>query len=167
MAYDLKAINPRLLDFQFDLAGEDPGYETIVEQLDETYHLQKDHLDEKVLHEIYGLTYDRDSFVFYGDPAFLTKLDDFYDEPLLTTTFLRTGENTHQFIIEYKDVETAQQDRRPIGNVFTSRIAKYNIINGFEYEPILADNFISIRKTKPRDAQSKTITIDFRGTIIS
>ncbi len=166
MTYDLKSINPRLLDFKFDISDDDPGYETVVEQLEKQYHLDRDHLDEKILQEIYGLCYDRDTFVFYGDPAFIATLDENKNEKLLTTKFLRTGKTTHQLIIEYKDTETAQNFHLPIGSLFTNRISNYNIINGFEYVPILSDNFLILLKPIPRDQESTRITIDFRGTIV-
>jgi len=166
MTYDLKSINPRLLDFKFDISDDDPGYETVVEQLEKQYHLDRDHLDEKILQEIYGLCYDRDTFVFYGDPAFIATLDENKNEKLLTTKFLRTGKTTHQLIIEYKDTETAQNFHLPIGSLFTNRISNYNIINGFEYVPILSDNFLILLKPTPRDQESTRITIDFRGTIV-
>jgi zinc protease len=166
LTYDLKSINPRLLNFKLDLNDDDPGYETVVEQLDQQYHLDKDNLDEKILQEIHGLCYDRDTFVFYGDPAFLAKLDETKNEKFLTTKFLRTGKTTHQFIIEYKDLETAQNFQLPIGSLFTNRIENYNIINGFEYVPILSDNFLILLKPTPRDKESTIIKIDFRGTII-
>lgn len=167
MTFQLKSINPRLLNFKFDLTDDDPGYETIVPQLEKQFHFNNENLDEKTLNEIYGLCYDRDTFVFYGDPAFVATLDEKKSTPLLTTKFHRTSGNTHQFVIEFKDVETAQNFHQPIGNVFTNRISNYNILNGFEYEPILADNFILIRKAQPKDKNSTTIQIDFRGTIVT
>jgi zinc protease len=166
MTYDLKSINPRLLDFKFDLSDDNPGYETIVEQLDKQYHLDNDNIDDNVLQDIYGLCYDHDTFVFYGDPAFIAILDENKTEKILTTKFLRTGKTTHQFIIEYKDIESAQNFHLPIGNLFTNRIKNYNIINGFEYSPILSDNFLILLKPIPRDKETKIIKIDFRGTII-
>jgi hypothetical protein len=166
MTYDLKTINPRLLNFKFDLNVDDPDYGTVVEQLNKQYHLDQDNIDDKVLEEIYGLSYDHDTFVCYGDPAFIAKLDENKNEKILTTKFLRTGKNTHQFIIEYKDIEAAQSSQLPVGNLFTNRIESFNILNGFEYEPILSDNFIIILKPTPRDNQSTIIKIDFRGTII-
>jgi hypothetical protein len=166
MTYELKSINPRLLNFQLDLTDEDPGYETVVPQLDQQYHLPEANIDDEILKQIYGLAYDRDTFVFYGDPAFIAKLDENRSDPLLKTKFLRTSGNTHQFVIDYKDAETAQKFHLPIGNVFTNRIENFNIINGFEYEPILADNFLVVLKPKPKDPNCTTIKIDFRGTII-
>jgi hypothetical protein len=167
MTYDLKSLNPRLLNFKFDLNNEDPGYETVVEQIDKEYHFDKDNMDDNVLENIYGLSYDHDTFVCYGDPAFLATLDENKNEKLLTTKFLCTGKNTHQFVIEYKDVDTAQNFQLPVGSLFTNRIESYNIINGFEYEPILSDNFLLLLKPTPRDKQNIIIKIDFRGTIIN
>jgi hypothetical protein len=166
MTYDLKSINPRLLDFKFDLSDDDPGYETVVEQLDKQYHLDNDNIDDQILQNIYGLSYDHDTFVFYGDPAFIAILDENKNDKILTTKFLRTGKTTHQFIIEYKDIESAQNFHLPIGNLFTNRIKNYNIINGFEYSPILSDNFLILLKPIPRDKETRIIKIDFRGTII-
>ena len=166
MTFDLKAINPRLLNFKFDVSDEDPGYETVVEQLEKQYHLDSQQLDDQVLQTIYGLCYDRDTFVFYGDPAFIAKLDEERHEKLLTTKFLRTGNNTHQFVVEFKDTETAQNYHLPVSAVFTNRIGNYNIINGFEYNPIISDNFLVLLKPTPCDSGSTTITIDFRGTIL-
>jgi len=165
MTYDLKSINPRLLQFKYNV-NDDPSYETVVSQLDKRYHLDNRNIDDTILEQIYGLSYDRDTFVFYGDPAFLAKLNENKDQELLTTRFLRTGKTTHQFLIEYKDVEIAQSFYLPIGNLFTNRIENYNIINGFEYEPILSDNFLLILKPTPRDKESTIIKIDFRGTLI-
>ena len=167
MAYELKSINPRLLDFKFDLDDEDPGYETIVEQLDKQYHLDKERLDDKILQQIHGLAYDRDTFVFYGDPAFIAKLDETRNEAILTTSFSCSSGNTHRLVIEFKDSETAQKFHLPVSTVFTNRIANFNILNGFEYEPILADNFLIVLKPQPKDKNSTTVTIDFRGTIIT
>lgn len=166
MIYDLKSINPRLLNFKFNLDDDDPGYENVVEQLENEYHLDKQNLDDKLLHDIYGLCYDRDTFVFYGDPAFIAKLDENKSDKLIKTKFVRTGKTSHQFIVEFKDAETAQNFNLPIGSIFTNRIETYNIINGFEYVPILSDNFLVLLKPTPRDKESTTITIDFRGTII-
>ena len=167
MTYELKSINPRLLDFKFDLRDEDPGYETVVEQLDKQYHLNREHMDEKTLQQVHGLAYDRDTFVFYGDPAFVAKLDETRSEPILHTSFLRTSSDTHRFVIEYKDSETAQKYHLPVSSMFTNRIANFNILNGFEYEPILSDNFLIILKPKPKDKHSTTVIVDFRGTIIT
>src|SRR5256885_1506314 len=83
---------------------------------DQQYHFDKDNFDDKILQHIYGLSYDRDTFVFYGDPAFIAKFNENNNEKLLTTKFLRTGKTTHQFIIEYKDIDTAQNFHLPIGN---------------------------------------------------
>ncbi|UJR13687.1 hypothetical protein I4U23_000699 [Adineta vaga] len=165
MTYDLKSINPRLLHFKFDLSVY-PGYTTVVDQLEKQYHLDTDNIDDKILEQIYGLCYDRDTFVFYGDPSFIAKLNENKNGNQLTTKFLRTGKTTHQFQIEFKDVETAQNFQGPIGSIFTNRIENFNIINGFEYEPILSDNFLMILKPNPCDKNSTTIQIDFRGTII-
>ena len=166
MTYDLRSINPRLLNFKFDLSDDDPGYETIVEQLNKQFHFDQSSIDNKTLDQINGLCYDRDTFVFYGDPAFISKFDEEKNEKILQTKFVRTGRNSHQFIIEFKDVETAQNFSLPVGSLFTNRIENYNIINGFEYEPILADNFLIVLKAKPRDPLSTRIQIDFRGTLI-
>lgn len=166
MTHDLRSINPRLLNFKMDVSVDDPGYETVVEQLNQQYRLDQSNIDNKTLDEIKGLCYDRDTFVFYGDPAFIAQLDEEKEEKLLTTRFLRTGRNTHQFIIEFKDAQTAQNFSLPVGSVFTSRIESYNILSGFEYDPILADNFILVKKPKPRDSQSTTIQIEFRGSLI-
>ncbi len=103
---------------------------------------------------------------FYGDPAFIAKFDKNKNEKNLTTKFLHTGKTTHQFIIEYKDIDTAQNFSLPIGNIFTNRIENYNIINGFEYLSILSDNFLILPKPIPRDKENRIIKIDFRGTII-
>ncbi|CAF1502693.1 unnamed protein product, partial [Adineta steineri] len=124
-------------------------------------------IDDKVLEQIYGLCYDRDTFVFYGDPAFIAKLDEKKDKELLTTKFLRTSETTHQFIIEYKNINIAQSFSLPIGNLFTNRIEDYKILHGFEYEPILTDNFLIILKPTPLDKQSTIIKIDFYGVLIN
>lgn len=166
MTYELKSINPRLLNFKFDVSDDDPGYETVTEQLDKQYHLDDANLDDKTLQDIYGLCYDRDTFVCYGDPAFAAQLDEDCQESLVQTKFLRTGKKTHQFVIEYKDAETAQDYHLPIGKMFTNRIENYNIVNGFEYSPVISDNFLLLLKPTPRDKESTTITIDFRGTII-
>ena len=166
MIYEVKAINPRLLNFKFDVSDDDPGYETVVAQVDKQFHLDPNRMDSKVVERIHGHSYDRDTFVFYGDPAFIAKLDENKNEKLLTTKFLRTGRNTHQFVVEYKDTETAQSFALPVGSVFTSRIENFNIVNGFEYEPILSDNFLILMKPKPRDSGSTTIQIDFRGSLI-
>ncbi|CAF1146951.1 unnamed protein product [Adineta steineri] len=165
MTYDIKSINPRLLDFKFEFS-DDPDYETVANQLEKQYHLNHEKIDDKVREEIYGLCYDHDTFVFYGDPAFIANLQENSTENLLTTKFHRTGKTTHQFIIEYKDVETAQNYKLPIGSIFTNRIEHFNIINGFEYVPILSDNFLMILKPNPRDKESTIIKIDFRGTLI-
>jgi hypothetical protein len=150
MTYDLKSINPRLLSFKFNLNDDDPGYETVVEQLNKEYHLDNDNIDDNVLHDI------------YGDPAFIATL---YDK-ILTAKFLRTGKTAHQFIIEYKDIETAQNFHLPIGNLFTNRIENYNITNGFEYALSLSDNFLILLKPILLDEEITIIKIGFHGTII-
>ncbi|CAF0926520.1 unnamed protein product [Adineta ricciae] len=165
MTYDLKSINPRLLQFKYDLSVY-PGYTTVVEQLEKQFHFDNDNIDDDVLDKIYGLSYDRDTFVCYGDPAFVAKLDEEKNGDIVRTKFVRTGKTSHQFQIEFKDTETAQSFQGPIGSLFTNRIENYNIIGGFEYEPILSDNFLLILKANPRDKESTTIHIDFRATII-
>ncbi|CAF4083307.1 unnamed protein product, partial [Adineta steineri] len=167
MTYNLKSIDSRYLEFKFDVSDDDPCYETIVEQLEKQYHLENETIDDKVLEQIHGLCDDHDTFVFYGDPAFIAKLDENKNKELLTTKFIRTSETTHQFIIEYKDIDTAQSFSLPIGNLFTNRIEDYKILNGFEYEPILTDNFIIILKPKPLDKQSTIIKIDFYGVLLN
>ncbi|CAF0839729.1 unnamed protein product [Adineta steineri] len=167
MTYNLKSIDSRYLEFKFDVSDDDPCYETIVEQLEKQYHLENETIDDKVLEQIYGLCYDRDTFVFYGDPAFIAKLDENKNKELLTTKFLRTSETTHQFIIEYKDINAAQSFSLPIGNLFTNRIQDYKILNGFEYEPILTENFLIILKPTPLNKQSTIIKIDFYGVLLN
>ena len=167
MTYDIKSLNPRLLNFKLDVSGEDPGYETVVKQIDKEFHFKKDKLGDEVVDRIHGLNYDRNTFAFYGDPAFIATLDEDKNEKLLTTRFVRTGRNTHQFIVQYKDAETAQSFQLPVGSVFTTRIEGFNIVNGFEYEPILSDNFLILLKPTPRDTQGTTIQVEFRGTLIT
>ncbi|CAF3042227.1 unnamed protein product [Rotaria sp. Silwood2] len=58
-------------------------------------------------------------------------------------------------IAVFGGVEIVQSFHLSIGNLFTNRIENYNIINGFEYEAILADNFLILLKPTPR------IIIDF------
>ena len=166
MIYEVKVINPRLLNFKFDVSSDDPGYEEVVEQVDKQFHLDEKRMDGKVIERVHGHSYDRDTFVFYGDPAFIAKLDEEKNEKLLTTKFLRTGRNTHQFVVEFKDAETAQNFSLPVGSMFTTRIENFNIINGFEYEPIISDNFLILMKPKPNDPEVTRIQIDFRGTML-
>lgn len=166
MIYEVKVINPRLLNFKFDVSSDDPGYEEVVEQMDKQFHLDEKKMDGKVIERVHGHSYDRDTFVFYGDPAFIAKLDEEKNEKLLTTKFLRTGRNTHQFVVEFKDAETAQNFSLPVGSMFTTRIENFNIINGFEYEPIISDNFLILMKPKPNDPEVTRIQIDFRGTML-
>ncbi|CAF1217985.1 unnamed protein product [Didymodactylos carnosus] len=164
MTYDLKSINSHLLKFKFDVTKNDPSYESVGEQINNCFKLS-DNIDAETREKIYGLCYDRDTTVLYGDPAFDARFDKTKCDPILSTKFIRTSVNTHSFIITFTDTESISKLYLPVGVMFTSRIANYNIISGIDHEPILSDNFIMVLKPRPKEG-STTVVIDFRGTVL-
>jgi zinc protease len=104
-----------------------------------------------------GLTFDRDTVAFYGDPAWEARMADrpkAWDQKLTETdgvfTFTLTpnrGEKTFQPI----NTNGSQRGYRPIIEIFPVRLADVEIVRGQELGPVITDNFMLIPNPKTCD----------------
>ncbi|MDR2862273.1 MAG: hypothetical protein LBV54_00130 [Puniceicoccales bacterium] len=114
-----------------------------------------------MLHELAGLRQEVDASAFYGDPAWRVTLDS-PEEPAFVSTGLMSAGSEHTFRIEINNRMMAAQNTTPIGTLFTMRLKNVKIISGWEYEPVVADNFILLFKPVPQ-GQEKEIVVKFSG----
>ncbi len=97
---------------------------------------------------------------FYGDPARDVVVE--ATENSFISGGIASSGNTHVFTLTINDYPRAALNNTPVGVIFTQRIKNPKIISGQAYEPILADNFILLKKPQPR-AGEKTVVVEFEG----
>ena len=109
-----------------------------------------------------GLLWDRDTFAFYGDPALAVRLPAPKGDQVYSTRFEQVGSDRFRFIVRVNDAGTARQNKRPVGAIFTRRLAGVKIISGKEYAPVVGENFILVRKARP-EGDERELVVEFEG----
>ncbi|MEZ6055927.1 MAG: hypothetical protein R3C01_04410 [Planctomycetaceae bacterium] len=117
-----------------------------------------------------GLLFDRDVVAFYGDPAWEARMADRplnWKQTLTVTDGLYTftltplmGEKTFQPV----NINGAQRGGRPIVQLLPQRLKDIKLIEGENWKPLLADNFLLVPNPKEGD---KAIRIRFTGQPIA
>ena len=109
-----------------------------------------------------ALLWDRDGFAFYGDPLVEARLARPKADQAYTTSFEQVSSSRFRFVLQINDPGAAADNRRPVGALLMKRIKGATIVAGQEYDPVVADNFILVRK--PRSVgKGNTLVIEFEG----
>jgi len=120
-----------------------------------------------------GLLFDRDSLVFYGDPAWNAKMAD--GENSFGQTLEKTGDNIWTFTItpqagkdSFKPVNMngSQRGGRPIVAYFPERLKGLKVIEGGDLKPVLTDDFILVPNPMNYDSSRKYV-VKFEGEKVS
>ena len=105
-----------------------------------------------------GLLFDRDTVVFYGDPAWKAKLA---DGELAYEQTLKREKSTYTFKVNpmrgkksFEPINTngSQRGWRPIVHFFDKRIEEIKILEGKELNPVITDDFIMIPNPRTCDS---------------
>ena len=106
-----------------------------------------------------GLMYDRDCVAFYGNPAFAIPLVATAHHPKLAT---KLEESDGVFTYTIRLSQKGGKDGEPVGELFPDyRLGGIEIVAGSEFDPVIADNFILVRKVDFTDTD--TIRVKFRA----
>lgn len=92
---------------------------------------------------IRGLRGDRDVVVLYGDPAWEARMT---KRQLPWTQTLTEKDGVYTFTVTGN--ERADWDNRPVVHLMQDRLTDIKLIEGEEYKPVIADNFILIKFNK-------------------
>lgn len=87
-----------------------------------------------------GLMADRDVVVLYGDPAWEARLP---KRPLPWTQSLTEQDGTYTLTIIAN--ERGDWDNRPVIHFLPERLTDIQLLEGAEFKPVIADNFILIK----------------------
>lgn len=116
-----------------------------------------------------GLLYDRDVVAFYGDPAWEARLEP--GKLSYEQTLTRRDDGAYVFEIKplageksFAPVNTngAQRGWRPIVQFFDQRLGDFEIVEGQDLQPTLADDFLLVPNPRTCDP-GKTYRIVFRA----
>ncbi|MDR3229527.1 MAG: hypothetical protein LBT53_09040 [Puniceicoccales bacterium] len=113
-------------------------------------------------YQLAGLLWDIDTVAFYGDPSWQATFRSSKEIPGFVAVGLTSRGTEHVLSMEVRNPAMALQSTAPIGLVFTTRLKNIALLEGKEYGPIIADNFILITNPKPRSGE-KEIIVRFRG----
>ena len=126
-------------------------------------HLPADHADQR------GLAFDRTVVAFYGDPAWDARMA---DGPLnWKQTLTREGS---RFILEITpradaqtfatiDANGSQRGGRPIVAFLPERFAERQVVEGAEWDPVAADDFILVPLPATVPAKPMRIVVETAG----
>ena len=106
--------------------------------------------------EALGLLWDRDTVVFYGDPAWearLKKGESSWDQSL--------EERNGVYTVTIRVRRTVRPKRPPIV-LFPRRLGNIDLLEGKEFEPVITDNFLLLGKPETLEA-GKTYRVRFRA----
>jgi hypothetical protein len=109
-----------------------------------------------------GLLWDRDTFALYGDPMLAARLDFPKEDQIYSTGFDQVSSDRFRFTVKINDTGSAMTNERPVGALFSTRLRNVKLISGAEYSPVIADNFILVRKAQPV-GHEKELVIEFEG----
>lgn len=109
-----------------------------------------------------GLLWDRDTFAFYGDPMLTARLGFPKEDQIYSTGFEQVSSDRFRFTVKVNDTGSAMTNDRPVGALFTTRLKNVKLVSGAEYSPVIADDFILVRKAQPV-GNEKELVIEFEG----
>jgi zinc protease len=113
-----------------------------------------------------GLLHDRDVVAYYGDPALQARMKPgacAYEQELtkegkvytLTVTGMRGAES-----FEPVNRNGSQRGGRPVVESLPERIGKVEVLEGAEWSPVIADDFILV----PNPGKGERMVVKFRET---
>lgn len=106
-----------------------------------------------------GLMYDRDCVAFYGNPAFAIPLVATSRYPTLVT---KLTEADGVFTYTIRASKKGGQGGEPVGDLFPDyRLGGIEVVSGAEFDPVIADNFILVRKAD--FTNTDTLQVKFRA----
>ncbi len=112
--------------------------------------------------QLVGLLWDIDTVAFYGDPAWHASFEALRIPSFLSVGVQHLGGQSFQLQVTINDPASAMQNDTPLCLMFTTRLRNPRIVSGYQYQPVLADNFIMLRNPRPQPGES-TITVEFEG----
>lgn len=118
--------------------------------------------DKNAQKEMLGLCYDRDTVIFYGDPAWRATLN---PEKANDKIKLNFKEENGKFVVEIKTGEMKKalkkaKDDYPNAMFFPFRIKNFKVVEGSEFNPIVTDNFIMIRSLNVEGNKTYRIVLE-------
>jgi hypothetical protein len=119
---------------------------------------------QEAVKQILGLTWDRDTVAFYGDPAFDARFAA-SKNPEVTTELQRTSMRTHRLTVHFANAAAAAKGAPDVAVLFTQRIANGQLTKPTTTNTVLADDFILVRSPKCTDG-NKDLVIDFEGDVL-
>ena len=119
---------------------------------------------QETMRQIIGLSWDRDTVAFYGDPAFDARFAA-PDNPGISTRLERTGPRSHRLVVRFATAELAAKGAPDLAVLFTQRIAKPRLAAGAPDRTVLADDFILLRSPKPKGGSTE-LAVDFEGEVL-
>lgn len=119
---------------------------------------------QEAVKQILGLSWDRDTVAFYGDPAFNARFAA-SKNPEVTTELQRTGKRTHRLTVHFTNTDAAAKGAPDVAVLFTQRIANGQLSQPATNNTLLADDFILVRSPKCTDGK-KDLVIDFEGDVL-
>ena len=119
---------------------------------------------QEAVKQILGLTWDRDTVAFYGDPAFDARFAA-AKNPEVTTELQRTGTRTHRLTVHFANAAAAAKGAPDVAVLFTQRITNGQLTKPTATNTVLADDFILVRSPKCTDG-NKDLVIDFEGDVL-
>ena len=119
-----------------------------------------------VKQEIYGLTFDRDVVAFYGDPAWEARMSEAplpWEQGLEIKPAKETSKKSLVLTVRFNRIEQPLEGERPIVQWLPFRIKDATLLEGAEFHPVIADNFLLIPFPKnPREQESIKIVLEAR-----
>ncbi len=89
-----------------------------------------------------GLLWDRDTFAFYGDPAWQARIERVKDPLYEQTLEQKETPKGVEFTFSVKTLGKGQWGQRPPAAVLPFRISQTEVLKGKELKPLITDNFI-------------------------
>lgn len=152
-----------------DYFVEQPGRFTLSEAFYANHQALLNRLSQNGLtaQDKQGLEYDRDIVALYGDPAWQARV-----EPKPSGWEQKLTQRKGVYTLEIKplrgadsfnllDANGAQRGGRPIFQLLPQRIGPATIMEGANWKPVIADNFIML----PQPKNEKTIRVKFRAAV--
>jgi len=172
MVADLAKLCPGALTFNPDFPNDgNPEPEMMIRQLASSPALKTAKVSnarskegQETMRQIIGLTWDRDTVAFYGDPAFDARFAA-RENSGISTRLERVGPRSHRLVIRFASAELATKGAPDLAVLFTQRIAKPQLASSAPEQTVLADDFILVRSPKPKTGATE-LTVDFEGDVI-
>jgi zinc protease len=112
--------------------------------------------------QLAGLLWDIDTVAFFGDPAWNATLANPKKIPGFLALGIVSRGDEHRLSVTVRDAARAAANTAPVGVIFSRRLRDVEILEGKEYEPVVADNFILLLKPRPQKGESELI-VRFKG----